>query len=251
MIRSSRTSTISIAGCEGLLVGSSIPDRPLVIFLHGFGMLPSDIAPFAAAVRGSGTACLFPRGTLTVEASAAGRAEPTATWWPVNVAARARAAASGPTDLSQYSPPGVQEAFATLDAIVDAAREQLRPSHLIVGGFSQGAMLAIEWQLQAAIRANALAVMSGTLIRAAVWEPRLPSFRGMPIFQSHGERDPDLGFDAALRLRDLFLSHGASVRWQPFDGGHEMTLAAWRAFRAFIREVTHLTTMSHRNPGLR
>jgi phospholipase/carboxylesterase len=227
---------IALGGGEAVVVGSLVPNRCVVVFLHGFAMLPEDLAPFSAAVGGE-TVFVFPRGNLTVEAGTLGRAEATATWWPVDPQARAAAMARGPRDLSSHFPEGVELARAHLDTLVATLRSELRPSRLLVGGFSQGAMLTLEWQLHAAVPAEALVLMSAARIRAPLWEPLLPKFQRLPIFQSHGRSDPDLSFQAASELRDTLVAHRADVHWLPFEGGHETPLSVWRGVRRFLRHI--------------
>lgn len=223
-------------GRLGLLrVGSSSPGATSVLFLHGFAMLPEDIAPFAELAASDAT-FFFPRGPVDVPAGTLGRERATAAWWPVDVEARSRAMAHGPRDLSEHDPPGVTSARRHLEHVVSALRKTLRPQALVVGGFSQGAMLTMEWQLQAPQPADAVVIMSGSRIRAPVWTPQFFRLRGLRVFQTHGRADPDLSFEAAERLRDLMCAHGAAVTWLPHEGGHGTHISSWRGLRRFLRD---------------
>jgi phospholipase/carboxylesterase len=65
-------------------------------------------------------------------------------------------------------------------------------------------------------------LLSGTLLAAREWTPRMAARRGLPVFQSHGSHDPLLPFSQAERLRDLLREAGAAVEWHPFRGQHEI-----------------------------
>src|SRR5437763_8486057 len=82
-------------------------------------------------------------------------------------------------------------------------------SKLLLGGFSQGAMVTTDVALRLPERPAALAILSGTLLTEDVWRAKAKARAGLPIFQSHGRMDPILRFDAAERLRDLLTETGS------------------------------------------
>ena len=82
---------------------------------------------------------------------------------------------------------------------------------VVLGGFSQGAMLACDTALREGPKLAGLVVLSGTLVAEAEWAALFPTLRGTPVFQSHGTFDPLLPFQAAAMLRDL-ISFGDSER---------------------------------------
>ncbi|HEX2732750.1 MAG TPA: hypothetical protein VHM70_14165 [Polyangiaceae bacterium] len=209
--------------------------QPLLIFLHGYATLPEDFGPFSEIAVKSGNAVILPRSPLAVAPGVLGRAEATATWWPVNSEVRQKALARGPRDLSNVFPRGVVAARGWINELVRALRERYQPSKLTLGGFSQGAMLAIEWQLHTRLRADALALMSAGRIRGPIWARRLSRLAGFPVFQSHGLTDNDLSYTAAEQLRDAMSAAGAKVTWASFAAGHETPMGAWRALQRFLK----------------
>ena len=90
----------------------------------------------------------------------------------------------------------------------------------IVGGFSQGAMLATDTVLRLEEAPAALAILSGALVGEAEWTKLMPKRRGLSILQSHGRHDPILPFQGAVLLRDLWKDAGANVEFVEFAGGH-------------------------------
>ncbi len=223
---------------EAIRVGPAGLGVPVVILLHGFAMTPQDLAPFARAAGGS-AAFVFPRGGVEVPAGVLGRREAARTWWPVDLEKRAASLAHGPRDLSAHSPSGVEAARDRLRHVVDGVRAALVPSKLLVGGFSQGAMLALDWLLEDGPKIDGLILLSGARIRADRWAPLMTRVTGMRVYQSHGKADPDLSFDAAVRLRDQLVESGATVDWHEFAGGHETPLLVWRTLKRFVASVTN------------
>ncbi|HYQ40313.1 MAG TPA: hypothetical protein VER11_00045, partial [Polyangiaceae bacterium] len=94
------------------------------------------------------------------------------------------------------------------------------PEQTVIGGFSQGAMLATDTVLRTSRPFAGLAVLSGTLISHDEWLPLMAARRGLPVLQSHGRADPVLPFELAERLRNELDSAGLPVEFIPFNGGH-------------------------------
>jgi phospholipase/carboxylesterase len=218
-----------LGALAGLSVGDPDTTRAVVV-LHGREMCGADLAPFAEALQ-SEAFWLFPDAPLA--ATAGGR-----TWWPIDSEARIRAVDTGPMDLSTMDPPGRAEARAQLASVL-AALPADQP--VVVAGFSQGGMLAMDYALHAAetkARApSALALFSSTRIALADWTPRAAALAGQRVLIAHGRDDRELAFAAGEALRDFAMAGGAKVTWLPFDGGHELPFVVWRALKKLVREV--------------
>ncbi len=215
--------------------------RFVLVLLHGMQMTPEDLSPFAHSLK-LPAVTLFPRGP--VEASdmkgPKGRA-----WWQTDPFAREAAIAKGPRDFIVYDPPDLPAARATLDRFMREVDGAWPGLPLVLGGFSQGAMLTCSTLLDVDERAgdwvdrlSALVLLSGSRVARADWTPaRVARFRGLRVFLSHGEQDPDLAFAAGVALRDALSGAGAETTWTPFEGVHEIPLVAWRALRKFLLRV--------------
>ncbi len=218
-----------IAGLRTLVVQSGAAPQALVILLHGYAMQPEDLAPFGSSV-GVPAWYLFPQGP--VAAPGGGQA-----WWEINQAARAAARLSAPRDLANEAPAGVPAAREQLNHFVSNCRERFQPRQLIVGGFSQGGMLACDWQLHSPPGANALMLLSASRLNITEWQSRSSVLQGLPILVSHGKRDADLAFAAVENLCAFVRGAGANVTWTSFDGGHEIPLPVWRCVRRFLFQL--------------
>jgi phospholipase/carboxylesterase len=236
------------------VAGSTEEGAPIVVLLHGFGGGPEDLAPFASSM-GLGARFVFPAGPIELSAAAAGAgsaavtrespAAPARAWWPIDVDARDAAMARGEErDLSALDPDGLPAARDALVALLDDVERELGPAPLIVGGFSQGAMLACDVVLRTGRPVAGVVILSGARICAPEWNPRLAAHGrdrvspgGLPVFVSHGRRDAHLSFAAADAFQKDLAAAGWRVTWRPFDGGHEIPLVVLRALKKFLRET--------------
>jgi phospholipase/carboxylesterase len=202
----------------------------VVVLLHGFQMSPADLSPFAHSLQAPAW-FLFPEAPLAAQPR--GRA-----WWHIDAEARGRALAGGPRDFAVQHPPDLPAARERLRAFLAALAPSVGARPLVLGGFSQGGMLACDTVLRAGVEAlgiSALALLSASRIAFDEWEG-LPAerLRGLPVLVSHGELDDDLAFSAGERLRDFLVSAGADVAWVPFPQGHEIPLVVWRRLRKLL-----------------
>jgi len=209
-------------------------DGPAVVLLHGFGAPGNDLVPLARllglppAVR-----WVFPAAPLQLEMPFVDARA----WWMIDIARLERAQASGDTEaFTRGEPVGMAEANARVVALLDEVEGALgvTDERLVLGGFSQGAMLALDVVLRAERRVAALCLLSGTLLCEEIWTPLLERLRGLPVFQSHGTSDPLLPFAAAQRLHELMLAARVDPAWVTFPGGHEIPTAVLDRLREFL-----------------
>ncbi len=209
---------------------SQVPETesPRIVLLHGFMGTPDDLAPFARSLGVQGR-FVFPEGCVDLAPfDLQGRA-----WWPVDVDGRAEALSRGPRDLGQFVPEGLGAAREHLDGVLDELDRQWS-GPLVLGGFSQGAMLSCEVALTTPRPLAGLVMFSGALITQGTWRSRYASRPGLRVFMSHGRRDHDLSFAAAESFQRELAAAGLDVTWCPFDGGHEIPLVVWRTFRRWL-----------------
>jgi phospholipase/carboxylesterase len=159
-------------------------------------------------------------------------------WWHIDVMALEQAMARGEhRDMSKTIPDGLLEARALAAATVSALVEDLAPSHLVLGGFSQGAMLSLDLAFHSDLALSGLALMSGTLLCEDEWRAKAPARKGVKVVQSHGRLDPLLSFEMAERLRDLLKEAGLDVTFIPFRGAHEIPPTVLAGVEELLEEV--------------
>lgn len=210
------------------------PSAPTVVLFHGYGADMSDLASLAGSIQApKGTNWIFPNGHITVPLGGhyEGRA-----WFPLAMAELERAMAAGEhVDFSQVVPPGMKRARELGLELVE--KLEVPPEKLVLGGFSQGAMLATELVLNMEKPPAGLAILSGTLVNAESWRQRAAGLQGFRFFQSHGQRDSVLGFPLAKKLETLFREAGWQGQMLGFGGAHEIPPEVIIQLGAYLRKV--------------
>jgi phospholipase/carboxylesterase len=210
---------------------------PVVVLLHGYGAGGDDLVPLAHVLNQSpDVRFVFPAAPLAPPELAAygGRA-----WWPLDIEALQLAATQGKArERALETPAGLSDARASVSALLTEVQRDLgvAPEHIVLGGFSQGAMLACDVALHSALPLAGLVLLSSTLISQNEWQPRMAARKLLPVLQTHGLQDPLLPVAQARALRDLFRAAGVAVKWLEFQGGHELPEPVLRELALFIRE---------------
>ncbi len=210
-------------------------DGPVVVLLHGWGAPGDDLVPLGQEIAAPrGTRFVFPEAPLSLQM---GFGDSRA-WWMLDLEQRQREIAAGRArDLSRKVPEGLAEARTKVIALLDELERRLGAKPIVLGGFSQGAMLACDVALHTGKPLAGLVMLSGTLLAADEWTPLMPKRKGLKVFQSHGSMDQLLPSFMAESLRDLLTQAGLSVEWVGFRGGHEIPGVVLEKLGGFLRAV--------------
>jgi len=200
-------------------------DGTVFFCMHGYGANAYDLAGLSGYLDFPvGTRMVFPDGILGIDMGYGGQQG--RAWFNIDWAEIERIRREGGLrDLSKALPPGMAEARDTLIAAME--KLECDPAKTVVGGFSQGAMLATEIMLQHSAYLKGLVIFSGTLVNRIGWEQTAANKFGaqskvLPFFQSHGTHDPVLPVQAAQRLHSLLSAHGGEGKLIEFAGQHEI-----------------------------
>lgn len=210
---SDKPALVSYGGLDAISIPNADPNALTVVCLHGYGADMRDLAPLAEELRTKRPlAWLFPDAPETLDWG--GRA-----WFPIDVAAFEEAQRTGKArDLSLREPPGMEWAREQAQKFLNESG--VAPERLILMGFSQGAMLAVDLAARAGTAPAGVAILSGTLVNKPALAELAPGKKGMPFFQSHGSVDPILGFAQARALEKLLIESGWKGQLRRFEGGH-------------------------------
>ena len=198
--------------------------KTTVVLMHGFGAPGDDLVSLADYLqRGAGVRARFVFPEAPIELG--GGYGDSRAWWRLDLMKLEAELRSGAIrDRRDEVPEGLPEVRAQLLKFLDElqATHAIGAEQLVLGGFSQGAMLALDVALHRATAPAGLVLMSGTLLAESEWSPRMASLEGVPVMLSHGKQDQLLPFSISELLRDRLTAAGAVVDWQPFAGGHEI-----------------------------
>ena len=218
------------------------PVNAVAVICHGFGAPGGDLVGVA-------------EGLLAAEPTLAGRVRlhfPAApldlgpyglpggrAWWMLDQARLNLPPAARVGALRNERPGDADALRERFDSLIDSllTADGLPPGRLLLGGFSQGSMLATDFALRSERDLGGLVVWSGAMVAADEWEPwagRCPARR---VFQSHGTADQILPFAAGEALRDTLVAAGHAVRFARFAGGHAIPPAAVAGAAALLREI--------------
>ena len=220
---------LPLAELRTLIVGELQRACQIVLLLHGYTMEPEDLAPFMQTLRVGHTAYVLPQAPLDTRQGGH-------TWWPIDEVARQQQLARGPRDLADTEPAGLGEARQRVEAMLTELHVSAPQARLVLGGFSQGGMLACDVALHTATPLDALFLLSSSMLSRDSWTPLLPRLAKRPILLTHGTADDNIALAAGERLRDALADAGTQVRWVTFDGGHQIPLVVWRQLRRFLHE---------------
>jgi phospholipase/carboxylesterase len=220
-----------------------IVDRPdasvTCVLLHGFGAPGDDLISLADEIVHESDApvrLVFPAAPLSL----GGMYGDSRAWWMLDLARLNDELRRGvPRDRRDEIPEGFVEARDRVMQLVDqlAERFAIAPDRLVLGGFSQGAMVSLDVALHRAVPPAGLILMSGTLIAEAAWQPRMARLAGVPVMMSHGRDDVVLPFQVAEILRDRLVAAGAAVDWRPFSGGQGIPPVVIQGARELLRNL--------------
>ena len=207
------------APLDAIVRGGNGP--PAIVLLHGYGSRAEDWLQFVGQIETPSNARLiFPQAPL--------RGPGRRGWWWLREGLGRQ---HGPLpDLSQASPGGIKVASQLVRGLLATIE-----GPVVLGGFSQGAMLSGEVAFQTDQPLAGLVMLAGTTVNEAAWVERLPGRRHLPIFIAHGHRDGVLPFAISERFAGKLRAAGLDVTWYPYDGGHGIPADVVQALSSWLR----------------
>jgi phospholipase/carboxylesterase len=191
------------------------------VLLHGRGADELDLAPLLDALDPEGLHLgLLPRGPLSLP--------PGGQHWYV-------VPRVGYPDPNSFLPT-----FAALSDWLDGtlSRDRVPIERTVLGGFSQGAVVAYALGLAAGRPSPAgILAFSGFLPRVEGFELDLESRRGLPVSIAHGSLDPIIGVDFGRDARARLEGAGLAVRYREDPVGHTIAPGALAQAKSMLDEA--------------
>ncbi len=239
-----QTDKIGPLNCR--VIGNPKQAKLSFILCHGYGAPGTDLVPLAEELislensLAESVAFVFPEAPhdLTDQGMPGGRA-----WWPINMMRLQELMQTNNfQELAESEPPGMSEARGQFREFLSEYQtlSSHKLSEIILGGFSQGAMLTTDATLRLSDSPAGLCIYSGTLLCKKEWQELAPNRAGLPVIQAHGSMDPILPFPMAEELRDLLKNAGLVVNFHPFPGMHTIS---WDALEMTVEMLKQ--TLAH------
>lgn len=189
----------------------------VVVLLHGFGAPAGDLVPMSRFIAPSAETCfVFPAAPIAL--GNGGRA-----WW-------------------NRGGPDMEAALEKVVALLEFVHARNSQARIVLGGFSQGAILTSNLLGENPQRLTAAVLLAPS---GRVQRERDPSVPKPHIFLAHGRSDDRLPFDGSLQLREQLLDEGYSVEWVPFDDGHTIPPKVVEDLAAFLKQLCDADAAPH------
>jgi phospholipase/carboxylesterase len=199
---------------------------PTLVLLHGYGSRAEQWLRFEHVIKIPNDGRL-----VLLDAPLRGPIPGSRGWWWLNIEGHIPEGERLP-DFSTANPSGIKVASHLV-------REYLEDidGPIVLGGFSQGAMLSGDIAFQTDQDLAGLVLLGGTTVNEVGWVQRFAGRRGMPVFIAHGRSDAVLPFAIAERFANKLETAGLNVTWVPFDGGHEIPAPLIQRLNKFLAGI--------------
>ena len=187
-----------------------------IILLHGYGSHMGDLAGLAQTIGDNKYMFFCPNAPIEIDI---GYGQKGYSWY----------AMAQSTETAK-----VDEAIVYLDATVTeiTSRFNINRSDLVIGGFSQGGMLAIHAGLASGITFKGVIAMSAKLVSVS----SIISSQ-TPVFISHGSNDQVVSVNEGRRARDVLESAGHIVTYREYPMAHEINSACLKDLNAWLNAL--------------
>ncbi len=199
---------------------SGNPPTGLIVVLHGWGANAQDVAFLCSMLELPDVQFMVPDAPFAHPYGSGGKM-----WYNLSNNM------SFGTDISTQTDLVTSRNLLTdwLNSL--AANTGVPLSQTLLGGFSQGGAMTLDVGLHLPLAG--LMVLSGYL-HGAVSPPEVSY---PPILMVHGRQDPVVPVSAARSARDRLSTLGATIAYEEFDMGHEISPLILHQMQLFIQTV--------------
>jgi phospholipase/carboxylesterase len=193
--------------------------KKVIFMLHGYGASMNDLFGLCDVIpTDQKYDWIFPNAPISVPLGGfiEGRA-----WFPINMQDLEKAMMSGShRSFEDKCPDEFKSAVEIAKIFIDSIAQDY--DEVIIGGFSQGAMVSSHLSSLGIEKQTGLMLLSATLIAKDMLMDNLEGKTPVPFFQSHGKQDPVLNFAESMKLFELLKLNRFQGEFIPFDGAHEI-----------------------------
>jgi len=203
-------------------VPSGRPDTdemPLVVIMHGRGADANDLADIAPMIDGPrGYRFIFPNAPNAWEAAPGMTFG--FTWF----------------EGLPPEPKSLQSARRIVLQFVDEVVKRFPTPRgkVVLAGFSQGALMALDAGLRTSQPVAGIVAMSGALYEQDL--PDLSTRKDLPVLIIHGTADEMINVNMARRARRVLEQNGLQPKYHEFPMGHQVTPESLAVVRDLIAQ---------------
>lgn len=198
--------------------GRGEPTR-LLLLLHGYSANEFHLAAYGPLLDPAARYLVAaPRGPLLVPPDGAA-------WWDIDL------------ETFEHDHSLVPSVLRALDRTIDATcRERgFRRDEMVLGGFSQGAALALALAFgRGALRCAGVVCLSGFLLDDGLVDWDMAANRDVPVFVGHGSEDPIVGLDRHRATVSTLEQAGVQVEAATYPMAHDINLEEIHDLRAWL-----------------
>lgn len=201
------------------------------ILLHGLGAASTDLYPLAPQLwPRPGVRWIFPAAPIRPITVNGGMPMPG--WYDVT--------APSLTLRDSEDEEGIRSSGEAIDAIIErSVSSGIPPGNIVLGGFSQGAVISLQVGLRRAEPLGALVAMSGYLPLAdTVAKERTRESLATPIFLAAGERDPVIPVGETMASGQRLCELGYDVTARVYAMEHSIVPQEIDHVAAFLGQLT-------------
>lgn len=187
-----------------------------IILLHGYGSHMGDLAGLGAVLDGHRVPLFCPNAPIEVEI---GFGQKGYSWYQI-----------GDPGTHKYLDTTVIALESTLNEI--SKKFNIKLSEMVIGGFSQGGMLAMHVGLATENEFKGVIAMSARLIGESntIINPS-------KIFISHGTSDQVVSVAEGRRARDTLENYGHDVTYMEYPMAHEISTSCLEDLNLWLKNL--------------
>lgn len=204
-------------------IESSTTTHASIIWLHGLGADGNDFVPIVSELQIPSTIGLrfiFPHAPMqpvTINNGYVMRA-----WYDILGFSR-----TSPVDF-----PGIERSLKQINVLIDREIERgMKAENIILGGFSQGAVMALTCGLQYQHKLAGIIALSGYLPFSV---ETLRMKHNIPIFIGHGKNDDIVNYELGEIAYQTLKIKNVDVTFKSYPAGHTVCPAEINDVRAWL-----------------
>jgi phospholipase/carboxylesterase len=198
-----------------------------IILFHGFGADAQDLLPLGEIIDPN-KHWLFPDGPIDIPIgfAAMGRA-----WWKIDM----NRISSSDYDFTQEKPQGLEQVFSAVQKFILSLKTPI--SDIVLGGFSQGGMMALHAYLNLKEKPKGLILLSSALINKAEQLKKIADRGSGSFYLSHGVHDQVLPYKCGQQLETFLTQAGMKGKLNSFSGSHEIPMSVINQLKTYLTQL--------------